>query len=469
MVLNPGAQGDGLRHAFNQNQGRDKPEAQNAPAATGLNPEDETENEDKSFVQCNPNPNLYNTENGNPPVSDTPYVEGGSNRVRRVEDVKRANLIHLGDNLSYAGGEGTVVARENLMVKIADNETHTITTVPVSETFFKEDIIGSNIEAQMWDLMGRDQRSAFLSKANIINETQKAYLNRDWHEIPEDVRDVIKEINYYDGTPHGGVEGREPSHNDRNEESRSFRDVTQPAHVTAPYEDKSAPAFNKSDVEHGAYGGVVTDTDIDATDEYEDDRPKKPLSGAQTSINEGPSGQSGTKRTVGNEPSDPKKSPGVHNRWSEERKGEQQQAAITGKPDLMKEQPEIKDKELGSYPSAQQMPTNKQTHEPSTTPSTLAGTSKDEDRGVVQDAGGFQGAKNNSQSHEKAEQDLASITGEGDKTKEEGATGGKTGPTFGQGPTRDKAMEQNFVNKHNSRWGMRQASEEEIKKFLDNS
>ncbi len=465
MVLNPGAMGDGLRHAFNQNQGRSRPEAQSAPQATGLNPEDEkAENEDKSFVQCNPNPNLYNTENGNIPVSDTAYVEGGSNRttreahdVKRVDDVKRANQIKLGDSISYAGGEGTVVARENLMIKIADHDSHIISTVPVSETFFKGDIIGSNVESQMWDLMQREARSAFLSKAQILGDTQKAYLNREWHDIPEDVRDVIKEVNYYDGVPHGGVEGREPSHNDRNEESRSFRDVTQPAHVTTPYEDKSAPAFakDKSDVEHGAYGGVVTDTPFDAEDDYEED------------TRTGDRKQTQHERVK--EPKDPKKYP-TDPKWNEQHKGEQQQAAITGKPDLKKEEEE-KNKQIGSYPSAQDQSgsTTKQTHEPSTNPTTVAGTLKDEDRGVTSDAGGFQGAKNNSQSHEKAEQDLAAITGEGEKTKEDGAssTGGKTGPTFGQGPTRDKAAEKNYTNKHNTRWGMRQASDDEIKAFLD--
>jgi len=36
MVLAPGAGGDGLRHAFNQNQGRDKPEAQKIPTPSDL-------------------------------------------------------------------------------------------------------------------------------------------------------------------------------------------------------------------------------------------------------------------------------------------------------------------------------------------------------------------------------------------------------------------------------------------------
>jgi len=426
MVLNPGAMGDGLRHAFNQGRDDDKPTS--VPTPTGLNQEDEREEQDKAYVRCNADPNLYNTESGQIPVNDNQMVESGSNRTER--DLKRLNRVKLGDTLTYQGQEGTVVARSGSnFITLADNESHIVQTMPISETYFKSDIIGDgNIKAQMWDLMARDARSALLSKAGILDDVQKAYLYRDWDDVPEQVQGVIKEI--AGEPPHGGVEGREPTHNDQNEESRSFRDVTQPAHVTAPYEDKSAPAFakDKSDVEHGAYGGVVTDTPIDATDEYEDDRPKKPLSGAQTAANEGPSGQTGSKRDVKDEPKDPKKSPGVHDRWSENRKGDQQQAAITGKPDLR-------------------------------------GEEKDEDSGVGQSAGGWQGAKPNAQAAEKGEQQQAAITGKPDLRKEEDEEVDKEGDkTFADGPKR--IAEKNYVNKYNTRWGLRQASQEDIQRMF---
>lgn len=492
MVLNPGAAGDGLRHAFNQNHENDMDQQSRAmPTPTGLNPEEENpEIEDKSFVQCNPNPNLYNTENGNPPVSDTTYVEGGSTREQR--DVKRLSDIKLGQNLMYPGGEGTVVARENFMLKIADNDSHVVTTVPVSETYFRDDILSTDgVTAQLWDLMAFQARTAALNKANIKDDVIKAYLYREWHDIPDTVQDILKEVNYFDGNPHGGVEGREPDFSGQNEESRSFRDVTQLRHVTEPYQDKAAPAF-KSDVEHNALGGVVTDTPIDATDEYEDDRPgldSKPLSGADTLVAQGPTGQAGTERRIRqpkdltDEPTDPK--------WNEEQKGEQQQAAITGKPDMKSphkedvewgeekkfHDEEDKEKQIGSYPSQTHMPTtNKQTHEPSTNPPTMAGTTKDEDRGVASDAQGFQGAKPNQQAREKGEQQQAAITGkpdlrEGDEEVEkegmDSGTSGATGPTYADGPKRNKASELSIKNKYNSRWGVRRASEEDIKRLLN--
>jgi len=403
-------------------------------------------------------------------MPDTAMTETGSNRVHRVDEQKRINRIKLGDTLSYRGGEGMVVARANEFVKLADHESHIVTTVPVSETFYQSDIIGDgDIQARMWDLMARDQRSALLTKHGIIGDVQKAYLYRDWLDVPEDTREILKLETAYDsgaGTSHGGVEGREPDFSGRNEESRSHRDLTEPRHVTAPYETKQAPAFSvegphqgakfaKSDVEHGVYGGVVTDTPIDATDEYEDKRPKKPLSGAQTAINEGPSGQTGTKRTVGDEPSDPTKSPGIHERWSETRK-DLDLASITGEGEKKDEKKFHEDEEA-----------KKQTHEPATTPEALAGTTKDGDRGVGQDSAGWQGAKPNAQAAEKTETDMTAITGEPNKKKE-----GTTNAVHGDGPQHlaDKAdidRQISIINKGNTRWGPRQASKEDIQAFYD--
>jgi len=463
-ILNPGAMGDGLRHSYNQGRDDDKP--QNAPQASGLNPEDEIE--DKAFVSRYPDGNLYNTENDRPVRDNPPMLEPGSNRTQvttREQTDKQLMRIKLGDNLSWKGGEGTVVSRDNMFVKIADNTDHRIDTVPVSETYFKDDMLAvDNMKDMMWDMMMQDQRVIALNKAHIRADSQKAYLYRDWLDIPEDARDIIKEGNF-DGASHGGVAGREPDHSGRNEESRSFRDLTQPKHVTAPYEDKAAPAFqkDKSDVEHGVYGGVVTDIPIDATDEYEDDRPKsKPLSGAQTAANEGPSGQRGAKRTVGNEPSDPTKAPGVHERWSETRK-DLDLASITGEGK--------KDKQIGSYPSQPSGATTmKQTEEASTTPSTVASTIKDEDRGVAESSAGFQGQKPNAQSMEK-DLDLASITGEGKKDKDDSGTSSRTGPTFGSGPDRKKTMDKelDIVHKGNSRWGPQQVTEKEWADWIANN
>ena len=115
------------------------------------------------------------------------------------------------------------------------------------------------------------------------------------------------------------------------------------------------------------------------------------------------------------------------------------------------------------------MPTHKQTHEPSSSPSTMAGTTKDTDRGVASDSQGFQGAKPNAQAAEK-DLSLTSINGEpSDKEKDEGGsnTGGTTNPTYGSGPTRNKARD--IINENNTRWWARQASDKEIADWIANN
>jgi len=98
-------------------------------------------------------------------------------------------------------------------------------------------------------------------------------------------------------------------------------------------EDKDEKKFHdeaeeekKSDVEHGVYGGVVTDTPFDAVPDYEEDQREGHLAR-----------QHAIEPTV--EPTDPRDNPSDP-KWNEEHKGEQQQAAITGKPDLKEKEKE---------------------------------------------------------------------------------------------------------------------------------
>jgi len=424
---------DGLRHQHQQgplDQNDTHPRA--VPTPTGLNPEDEKKDPEKAFVSPSHDGNLYNTENDKPVMPEVAMTEPGSNRKDR--DLKRLDRVKLNDHVAYSYGEGTVIGKHNLMVQIANDDTNHIDVVPIGETYFKEDSISAgNIENQMWDLMAQQTRSYLLTKYNIIGDTQKAYLYRDWDDMPRPLREILtdKAYNYFDDVPHGGVEGREPSHNDENEESRSHRDLTQPPHVTAPYKDPQAPGAKKSDVEHNVLGGIVTDTPIDATDEYEDDRPKKPLSGAEAEG--GATGQSveNKRPDLSKEPLDPKDKP-TDEKWDERQK-DQQQAAITGKPDLREGDETVE---------------------------------KDEDSGVRPESAGFKGSTTNAQASEKTETDMTAITGEPNENKDKD----KVGPTHGQGPQHmDKAYELEIINKYNSRWGPRTASKEDIKRLMEDN
>jgi len=63
--------------------------------------------------------------------------------------------------------------------------------------------------------------------------------------------------------------------------------------------------------------------------------------------------------------------------------------------------------------------------------------------------------------------DLASITGEGKKDKDDSGT---THPTFGNGPDRKKMDEElDMKHKGNSRWGPRQVTEKEYADWIRNN
>jgi len=254
-------QSDGLRYAFNQNHDLD---SDPKPA------KDKKRVDDKAFTARSPDGNLYNTENDKP-IKDTAMVETGSNRT--VVDEHRAKMIKLGDEVNYRDKKGVVIAKEDMFVTIQHEDI--MEKVHVGETYFDGDLINN----QLWDRMAIEQRQSLLFKSGI---PIKPYVERNWFSLPEQVRDIIKDSPPYTEPSHGGFAGREEGIT-RDDESRSFRDVTQPEHVTRPYKDER----DKSDVESGVYGGVRTETPFDATEDYEEDhnRAKKPLSGAQDESN----------------------------------------------------------------------------------------------------------------------------------------------------------------------------------------
>jgi len=346
---------------------------------------------EQAFSTPNHNGNLYNTENDKP-VDDRPMVETGANQ--KVVDEKRLERTKVGNEVQYGNTHGTVVKREGEYLTVFNKDQDTHQQIHISDTYFKDDII-MNVEAQLWDKINFDTRIAILGKANIRSEqATKDFVHRDWFELPESLRNVIKDSSgvtaaQFTEQPHGGMAGREQGFNDKTQESQSWRDLTNNPHVATPYKDKTPSGLEKdldgsagaaivgshkdddedeekkSDVEHGVYGGVVTDTPFDATPDYEEDQREGHLA-RQRQI----------EPTI--EPVNPKEQPSDP-KWNEEHKGEQQQAAITGKPDL------------------------KETEK--------------EDSGISS------------------------------------STPGVTNPIHGDGPKRNKARE--IVNKYNTRWGPR--------------
>ena len=221
---------------------------------------------EQAFTTPNHNGNLFNQENDQP-VNDRPMVETGSNR--RTVDNKRLAATKVGQEVHYNGKTGTIVSRDSSFVKIYNSELNKHETVPIGETYFTDDVL-FNTEQMLWDKMTFDMRQDILHKSNI---PQEKYVNRDWFDIPRDVRQIIKDSNEaYTEPSRGGFSGREPGIT-RDSESQSFRTAINPKHVEAPQKDKDAPGLAKSDVEHGMYGGISTDQEpLEATADYEEDK-----------------------------------------------------------------------------------------------------------------------------------------------------------------------------------------------------
>lgn len=365
-MANPGNQGDGLRHAFSQDPKVDTndnnpTEAESADAFEGGKPK-------KAFTHSNADGNLYNTENDKPVKMEPKMEEPGSNR--REIDMDRLKHAEVGAEVSYSGGVGTVVDRRGMYVTIYNKNADAFDKVHVGETYIPGDVISMKNLNVYWDDISLQSKQDLLTNVNI--PLMKDFQGRRWSQIPRDIQVVIKEgaQNLYVGeTPHGGMAGREPSHRGQNEESQSHRDVTQPEHVTRPNSDKTPSGLkksedkNKSDVEQGMYGGISTTQDpLDANDDYEDERPKKPLAGGQTEADKKPATVGSPRKRT--EPNAPREAieynakasqnlagitgePSKNKEPEEEtQKAQQDMTAITGEPNKKENKDEVEKAEL---------------------------------------------------------------------------------------------------------------------------
>jgi len=307
---------------------------------------------EQAFTTPNHNGNLYNTENDSPvddkqmvnegDTQDTMYTEPGSNR--KVVDTKRIQRTKVGDTVIHNGDETKVVGKNGFMLKLYNENNDVIITVPVGETAFRDDILSnSNIEQQVWDRTSMEQRHSMLGKARV---DQKDFASRDWFDLPDTLRTVLKEQasnGAYTEPAGGGFAGREPGMT-RPDESKSWRDQFNNPHVFRSLDQPQADALKtdikvnpegiigededgkvhkedrqnraaivgdndreghkgdteetKSNIEHNALGGVVTDIPFEASSDYEETITDDKLSGAQEEI-----------ATVGNSPARHPKDP----------------------------------------------------------------------------------------------------------------------------------------------------------------
>ena len=102
-------------------------------------------NIEHAFSTPNHNGQLYNTENDRP-VHDVTVV--GQVNTTRVEDHKRLQNTKLGDTVKYYGNkQGKVVSRSSHIIKIIDDESKQVVSVPISQTIFPSEVF-DGIECQ---------------------------------------------------------------------------------------------------------------------------------------------------------------------------------------------------------------------------------------------------------------------------------------------------------------------------------
>lgn len=241
-------------------------------------------------------------------------------------DMDRIQHTKVGNEVAYTKGQGTIVSKDGAYVTIFNQEANAYDQVHAGETYIPGDTISMGIMNQLWDQMAIETRTSLLHKAKI--EQPQFYVNKTWHDMPENLKEVLKKSPPYTSVGSGWVSPPKGAHQDkkpgkprgapklgtevdagaaqatgqtkRTKPDRVFRDdVKNPGKKVSitegqgkrydrqyPKHLQDDPSFvpgqttvggkpvgnsntEKSDVEHSHLGGVVTDTPFDAEGDYE--------------------------------------------------------------------------------------------------------------------------------------------------------------------------------------------------------
>jgi len=220
---------------------------------------------------------------------DRPVKEKKPDALKSIQMIKLGDVVKFGDPVIY---EGPVTSKRGLYLTMNAGERG-------DKIFHVNDVYNDDIlTSRLWNQMAMESRYAFLRKNNIPSGR---FVERNYYDLPKVIQEKVKE----------GFAGREPGIT-RESESQSYRDAINPPHVAKPVKDEKEPELinkpirghnweywqnhlarrgydretaasiignwekkerQKSDVEHGWYGGIATDTEpLDATEDYEEDR-----------------------------------------------------------------------------------------------------------------------------------------------------------------------------------------------------
>ena len=227
--------------------------------------------------------------------------------------------IKVGNTVSYSKGEGKVVKKDGAYLTIYNESAGKYDQVHAGETYVPGDTISMGIMNQLWDQMTQETRISTLHKARVAEPLH--FVSRSWDELPPNLKEVIKmpQVNVggkqmeatgrqarswnthmpkdQQNNPSAAttIAGKEIAANDAKhraaqakpekkpsggKESRTFgarlssrgaSTTNDLAHAVIGNDARDLAPKKKSDVEHGAYGGVTTDTSFDAKEEYEGD------------------------------------------------------------------------------------------------------------------------------------------------------------------------------------------------------
>jgi len=225
--------------------------------------------------------------------------------VKDKEKLAMNKIQHtrVGDDIHYyqngVEGRGIVVKMSNEYVMVA-KEDGDFQDIHINDTFFVKDIVVN----KTWDMMNHSERGEVLIKAHAPSTR---FVTKNWYELPRELQEVLTKQT--GSTQEAGVS--------RDDETRTYRDQDKSRAANNPTtEDEQADGLkrdeknasdvgkvyegaevnnaevpdtsnmrvgtkkkpkgkkcvscgkvHKSDVEHGAYGAISTDTPLDVSDD----------------------------------------------------------------------------------------------------------------------------------------------------------------------------------------------------------
>jgi len=205
-------------------------------------------------------------------VNDKETYIGG--KGKKEVDMNKINHTKVGDDIHYyqngIEGRGIVVKMSNEYVMVA-KEDGDFEDIHINDTFFVKDIVLN----KTWDNMDSGERMEMLVKAHAPSAR---FVTKDWYNLPRELREVLTK--FTGSTSEAGIS--------KPDETKTYRDQDKSLAANAPTtEDEQSEGFRKdekkagkkglkcvscgkvikSDVEHGAYGAISTDTPLDVSDD----------------------------------------------------------------------------------------------------------------------------------------------------------------------------------------------------------